>query len=258
MTGNAKSMAVKGVHFLWQHLLLLISLNLMTLGVALCVRSNLGSGVISALPMAFSLAGTESLMPALTIGEYTNIMNIFFVSLQVVLLRRKFQPVQLFQILVGFVFGLLIDMNMGLISGIDFETLPNQIAAQIIGCTILGIGISAEIRCGSITMPGEGIQIAISRLSGMSFGKTKIIVDCALVGLTVAASFLFWGTWRWAIIGPGTLFAMIYIGWFVKKMSPRMGWFDRLLGADRGMGRYIYGLLRLKKSSEKSEKDLVE
>lgn len=36
----------KIVSFLWQHCLLLISLFILTLGVALCIRSNLGSSVI--------------------------------------------------------------------------------------------------------------------------------------------------------------------------------------------------------------------
>ena len=40
----------KIISFLWQHLLLLLSLNLMTLGVALCVRSNLGSSGIENIP----------------------------------------------------------------------------------------------------------------------------------------------------------------------------------------------------------------
>ncbi len=43
----------KAILFLWQHLLLLISLYLMTLGVVLCVKSSLGSSVISSLPFVF-------------------------------------------------------------------------------------------------------------------------------------------------------------------------------------------------------------
>lgn len=45
----------------------------MTFGVALCVKSNLGSGVISSIPMSFSLAGEAGLAPGWTIGGYTNI-----------------------------------------------------------------------------------------------------------------------------------------------------------------------------------------
>jgi len=61
---------------LWQHVLLLISLCVMTLGVAVCVRSMLGSSVISTLPYVFETAGKQGLgVPKLTIGQYTYIMN---------------------------------------------------------------------------------------------------------------------------------------------------------------------------------------
>lgn len=45
------------ISFVWQHVLLLVSLFIMTLGVAVCVRSMLGSSVISTLPYAFETAG---------------------------------------------------------------------------------------------------------------------------------------------------------------------------------------------------------
>lgn len=43
----------------------------MTLGVAFCVRSHLGSSVISVLPYVFETAGKQGLVPILTIGQYT-------------------------------------------------------------------------------------------------------------------------------------------------------------------------------------------
>ncbi|MDE6359133.1 MAG: hypothetical protein K2L29_05990, partial [Duncaniella sp.] len=49
----------KIVSFVWQHLLLMFSLYLMTLGVALCIRSDLGSSVISSLPLSLS-TGSQS------------------------------------------------------------------------------------------------------------------------------------------------------------------------------------------------------
>lgn len=104
------------VSFVWQHLLLLVSLFIMTLGIAMCVKSMLGSSVISVLPYVFQNAGADGMAPALSIGQYTFIMNALLVVGQICVLRRKFEPVQLFQLLVGFVFGMLIDMNMYLIS----------------------------------------------------------------------------------------------------------------------------------------------
>lgn len=242
----ASSQTIKGkvTGFVWQHLLLLASMFFMTLGVALCVRSNLGSGVISAIPMAFTLAGEARRAPGLTIGGYTNIMNVILVLGQILVLRRRFEKVQLFQLVVGFIFGAMLDINMSLTSVFSYGTLVHQIIAQFIGATILGVAVAAEIKCGSVTMPGEGIQVAISRVSGKPFPVVKICVDTTLVILAVTSGYCFFGSWPWTVVGPGTLFAMFYVGYVVKLVTPHMKWFDRMLSYRPGFRRYIYGLAR--------------
>lgn len=127
----------KIISFIWQHFLLLLSLNLMTLGVALCVRSNLGSSVISSLPYVLSLAGPVSFIPEWTIGNYTIFMNFVFVICQIIILRKEFELVQLFQLVIGFVFGWLIDLNMWLTSFLPCNTLTIQVLTQLAGCTIM-------------------------------------------------------------------------------------------------------------------------
>ncbi|MBD5268959.1 MAG: hypothetical protein HDS45_05115 [Bacteroides sp.] len=235
----------KAIGFVWQHFLLLLSMFFMTFGVALCVRSNLGSGVISSIPMSFSLAGEAGLAPGLTIGGYTNIMNVVLVIAQILVLRRRFDPLQLFQLIVGFVFGFLLDVNMILTSYFStYESIISQIVAQFTGATILGMAVAAEIRCGSVTMPGEGIQVAIARVTGKPFPIVKIAVDTTLVILAVLSGFYFFGTWPWTVVGPGTLFAMFYVGYVVKLVNPHLGWFDSLLDYRPGFRRYIYGLAR--------------
>ena len=47
--------------FLWQHVLLLFSLELMTIGVDLCIKSCLGSSVISSIPYILTLAGEDGM-----------------------------------------------------------------------------------------------------------------------------------------------------------------------------------------------------
>lgn len=235
----------KIIGFVWQHILLLLSMFFMTFGVALCVRSNLGSGVISSIPMAFSLAGEAGKAPGLTIGGYTNIMNVILVIAQILVLRRRFEPIQLFQLLIGFIFGFLLDVNVWLTSFFStYQTLPSQIIAQLLGATVLGCAVATEIRCGSVTMPGEGIQVAIAKVSGRPFPTVKIIVDTTLVILAVISGFYFFGSWPLTVVGPGTLFAMFYVGYVVKLVNPHLGWFDRLLDYRPGFRRYIYGLAR--------------
>lgn len=219
----------------------------MTLGIAFCVRSYLGSSVISSVPLAFSIAGAEGMVPSLTIGEYTNVMNIVLVLAQIAVLRRRFEPVQLFQLVIGFLFGALIDFNMWLTSAFEFPTLPYQIFAQAAGCTILAFGIAMEVRCGSVTMPGEGIQVAVCKVSGAPFPKVKMIIDTTLVVLAVISCYIFWGEWKWNVVGPGTLFAMIYVGWMVRVMGRYMKWFERLISYPPGFKRIAYGLARFLK-----------
>lgn len=186
------------ISFLWQHLWLLVSLFIMTLGVAVCVKSELGSSVISTLPYVFETAGKRGLgVPSLTIGQYTYIMNAILV------------------------------------------------AGQIAGCTILGIGIALEVRCGSVTMPGEGFPVAVSCVTGIDFPKIKIVVDCSLVFLAVVFCYVFFGAWQWYIVGVGTLFAMLYVGIVVKIAGRHMAWFDKILNYRPGFRRYVYGLAKL-------------
>lgn len=234
------------ISFLWQHVLLLVSLFIMTMGVAVCVRSMLGSSVISTLPYVFETAGKLKLgVPELTIGQYTYIMNAILVVGQILVLRRKFELVQLFQLLVGFVFGSLIDLNMIITQWLIPASLAEKIVSQVIGCTVLGIGIALEVRCGSVTMPGEGFPVAVSAVTGIDFPKVKIVVDTLLVVLAVAFCYVFFGAWQWYIVGIGTLFAMVYVGMVVRIAGKHLGWFDRILAYRPGFRRYVYGLARL-------------
>ena len=211
------------VSFVWQHILLLFSLFIMTLGVALCVQSQLGSSVISSLPYVFECAGTKGTMPALTIGQYTYIMNAVFVLLQIAILRRQFEAVQFFQLLIGFVFGSLIDLNMLLTSMMVTDWLPGKIILQIAGCTVMGFGISLEVRCGSVTMPGEGLPVAISRVTSLAFSTIKIgfdifIVVCAIRMLHILWTVVMEHCWHRHFICHGIRRRMCAIFWQTYRM----------------------------------------
>lgn len=234
----------KIIGFLWQHLLLFISLFIMTFGVALCVRSALGSSVISTIPYVLTLAGETDRIESFSIGEWTYVMNFALVILQIIVLRKKFEYTQLFQLIIGFLFGWLLDINMMLTGKIYFEGLISKALAQLTGCIVLGIGIAFEVRCGSVTMPGEGLPIAISRVTNTSFAKIKILVDISLVVIAVLLGYMYFDKWLWEVVGPGTLFAMISVGAIVKLISPKIGWFDSFLCYRPGFRRYVYGLAK--------------
>jgi uncharacterized membrane protein YczE len=237
-------MKEKIISFCWQHLLLAVSLLIMTLGVACCVRSALGSSVISVIPYVFQDAGKLGMTPALTIGQYTYLMNAALVVIQILVLRKQFELVQLFQLVIGFAFGMMLDFWMMLTAWLVPTELWQQALTQLLGCTILGIGISFEVRCGSVTMPGEGISVAVCQVTHAEFPKVKISIDIALVCIGIVCCYLFFGAWQWHIIGLGTLVAMFLVGLIVKFVTRHTPWFNRLLAYRPGFRRYIYGLAR--------------
>lgn len=250
---SVKSRAHDLVGFMWQHFMLVISLFVMTFGVALCVRSALGSSVISTIPFVMTLAGEGGMIKSLTIGEWTYVMNFVLVGLQILILRRQFELPQLFQLIIGFLFGWLLDFNMALTGVFPTGELAEKVLVQFIGCTVLGAGIAFEIKCGSVTMPGEGLPAAICKLTGAPFPKVKIIVDIALVTIAVSLGYLFFDGWLWQVVGIGTLFAMVYVGAVVKFITPRIGWFDGLLCYRPGFRRYLYGLAKFLRKTKESE-----
>lgn len=213
-----------------QQLLLLVSLFFLALGVALCVRSDLGSSVISSAPYAFFLAGEKGLVPGWTLGMYTNMLNVLLVAGQIAVLRKRYRPVQLLQLFIGVVFGILIDVSMAMTAILETTgELYARLLIMLAGSTLMALGVSMEMKCASITMPGEGLPAALSRMTGKSFANMKILTDTLLVMTAIASSYMFFGTWMWNIVGIGTLFAMVYIGMAVKVISRHLGWFDRLL-----------------------------
>lgn len=211
-------------------MLLLVALFFLACGVALCVRSDLGSSVISSAPYAFFLAGENGLAPDWTLGMYTNLLNVLLVLAQIAVLRRRYRPWQLLQLLIGVAFGMLIDISMAMTAFLETVTNPYvRLMLMWGGSTLMALGVSMEMRCASITMPGEGLPAALSKVTGKSFANMKILTDIILVALAVTSCYLFFGNWRWNVVGIGTLFAMVYIGMAVKGISRHLGWFDRLL-----------------------------
>ena len=72
---------------------------LMTIGIAVSVKSNLGVSPVSSIPY------TMTCVWGIEMGKATILFHTFLVLIQILLLRRNFKPVNLLQIAVGVIFG---------------------------------------------------------------------------------------------------------------------------------------------------------
>lgn len=99
-----------------RYLLFIISLFIAALGVAITQKSALGVSPISSVANVLSLKIT-----ALTLGNWLIIWNCLLIVGQILLLRRKFQWVQLLQIPLSFLFGYFTDFWVWVVHFIPFN-----------------------------------------------------------------------------------------------------------------------------------------
>lgn len=188
-------------------------------GIALITKAALGTSPISSVAYVLSLA-----LP-LTIGQFTFIMNMVFIALQPVLLRREYRPIQVLQIAVNVVFSAFLDVSMGMLSWLDPTTLPAQLAALLVGCAILGVGVAVEVAPDVLMVPGEGlvraIYIVVSRRFGSArFGTIKNLFDTSLMLIAVVLSLAFFGYLNG--IGVGTVIAALLVGRIVNLTNDHL------------------------------------
>lgn len=194
--------------------------------IALITKSALGTSPISSLPYVLSLK-----FPSLSFGLLTFIINTGLIALQIALLRRDFQPVQLLQMLVNVVFSWVIDVSMALLAGFSPQGIVAQVLGVIAGCAVLAFGICIEVAPQVIVVPGEGAVRAIAQVTQKRFGTIKVMFDATLVVTALVLSFLFFGEVRG--LGLGTIIAALAVGRFCNLFNTYFKPLDKIRALSR-------------------------
>lgn len=181
-------------------------------GIVLITKGALGTSQISSIPYVLSLQ-----LPSISFGMFSFIMNMVYIVLQALLLRRQFKPIQLLQIVVNVVFSASIDVFMAMLSFYAPQQLFARVLSAIAGCIVLAFGISVEVAPDLIMVPGEGIVAAISKVSGRRFGSVKVMFDVTLILIAALLSWLFFG--NIVGVGVGTLLSAVSVGQFVNLIN---------------------------------------
>ena len=188
-------------------------------GIVLITKGAMGTSQISSIPYVLSLQ-----LPSISFGMFSFIMNMVYIVLQALLLRKQFKPVQLLQIVVNVVFSWFIDVSMNLLGWLEPQNIAIELVLLLLGCAVLGFGISVEVMANLVTTAGEGIVLAICKVAPVKFGNMKMGFDITLVCISVVLSLIFLGGIEG--VREGTLAAMIFVGQVTKvtnKMMKRVG-----------------------------------
>ena len=181
-------------------------------GIVLITKGALGTSQISSIPYVLSLQ-----VPSISFGMFSFIMNMVYIGLQALLLRRQCKPIPLLQIVVNVVFSASIDVFMAMLSFYAPQQLFTRVLSAIAGCIVLAFGISVEVAPDLIMVPGEGIVAAISKVSGRRFGSVKVAFDVTLILIAAALSWMFFGDL--VGVGGGTLLSAVSVGQFVNLIN---------------------------------------
>ena len=195
-----------------RYLYFILGVAINSFGVAFITKSALGTSQISSVPYVLSLR-----FPSVSFGMTTFFVNLLFILIQAVLLKKNFQPVQFLQVAVNVLFSVLIDVSMTLLSFFQPEAFRLRIVSLLAGCVILAVGISIEVAPDVLVVPGEGAVRAISQTTGLKFGSVKVYFDVSLIVIASALSFLFFG--RLNGVGLGTVLSALTVGKFVNIVN---------------------------------------
>ncbi len=190
-------------------------------GIALITKAGLGTSQISSIPYVLSFQFTW-----LPFAVGTFIMNLVFIVVQIVLMGRRFFPVQLLQIPVNIVFSSCLGVAMEALGCVNPTFLPLQIATLLAGCCVLGCGIAIECAPDLVFVPGEGIVYAIAEAIGKKLGSVKVIFDLVLVASSVTLSLVLFGELRG--VGVGTIATVFITGNVVNFANDHFGFLTRV------------------------------
>ena len=199
-----------------RYILLTLGLFLAAVGVAFTKHGDLGVSPTSSVANVLSERFTF-----FTLGSWLIVWNCVLIVGQILILRKKFQPIQLLQIPLSFLFGYFTDFGLWCVAPIPVPNYPTRLLMIFIGIVILGLGVCLSVMANVIMNSGEAFVKAVADVSHKEFGNIKIAFDLGCVVTAVLLSLLLF---HGAVIGTreGTLLSAVLTGFVVKFFDKRL------------------------------------
>ncbi len=205
----------------------IIGLLIMTAGIAISVKSDLGVSPISAVPY------TITCVSGMEMGKATIVFHCILVLFQILLLRRKFQIKNLLQIVVGIVFGYFTTFCNWCVGFLpDPHNIVLRLVMMLISIVLLAIGIFFYLPADIMPIAGEGCMQALSDVTKVDFAKVKVAFDVAMVVISLVTCLIVLRSL--GSVGIGTVLAAFLVGITLGILNDRFGdWRDELLAVEK-------------------------
>lgn len=220
---------IKSEHYIVRFIVYIIGLFIMTLGVSMSVKSDLGVSPVSSIPY------TITCIFGLEMGKATILFHIFLVIIQIFILRKEFKAKNLLQVVVGVLFGYFTTFSNYLFT---YLPTPNnmiiRLVLMIVSTLLIAVGIFFYLPADIVPLAGEGAMKAISDKTGVVFSRVKIGFDLTMVLISLISCLV--ALHRLGSVGVGTIIAAVLVGinlGIVTKLFGKQR--DKLLHRDNGL-----------------------
>lgn len=187
---------------------LILGLFILSFGVALSTKSGLGVD-----PSSSPVYMLSEITP-LSMGTYTILSHLFYMLIQLLVLRRDFHLSRLSQLVAVFAFSYFLDFAMMAVSPLEVHGYPARLGVCVLSCAVMGLGVFLEIRSDVVFMAGEGALSAIASKTRWEFGQVKIVNDVLSVAIAAALSLIAFREIRY--IREGTVISAFLVGLFTQ------------------------------------------
>lgn len=189
---------------------------IMTLGIAISVKSDLGVSPVSSIPY------TMTCVWGIEMGRATIIFHALLVLLQILLLRKSFKIKNLLQIPVGVLFGLFTTMCNNLMA--VFPSPANmgiKLVMMLCSTFLIALGIFFYVPADFVPLAGEGTMLAVSEVTGIKFSTVKIAFDISMVVISFILCMAI--IHSPGSVGIGTIIAAVLVGTVLKLITRLFG-----------------------------------
>ena len=189
-------------------------------GIAFSAKSGLGVSPVGSPANVLYQIGLSRGLPesVFNLGNWTIAVYCVYILMQIVMLGKKFKPVQLLQLAVSFAFGWLVNLTTAMVSGLPSPTnYGMQMLYLLVNVPMVALGVMLYLSPNLLPTPGEGVALAISERWNTSVATGKTIFDCSMVVISVIISLLFFH----GLVGvrEGTVICALFTGFVMRQFQ---------------------------------------
>ena len=196
-----------------------LGLVLIAFGVALSLKSNLGTSPPSCPPAVLNLQ-----WGAISFGTFTWMMHLLFIAAQMAMRRKVLDVHYLVQLAAAFVFGYLCDGCIWLLKDVEITSYLLKIVLVLAAVLLTAVGIRLEVIGKTWILAGDKVVDVFSEVTGIKFSNAKIGEDVLLVALSAAFAWICFGSpfghGEEIVIREGTLILAALTGLCMKLTDP--------------------------------------